>query len=537
MRKQAAPLIRGVQLDGWWMEQLALWPDPTLFPSGWESFIQNLSQAVAGQPSAFSSSTPLAPPPLLLYKAFFAEDYDLFAALQIQPQQSPQGCYYPAAADAERFFTALFQQGQALGMTAYETDFMSDHLLPTPGLAGSVDGLPLYLGGLDRAGAALAIPMQWCMPTAGIVLFAANLSAVTNLRASVDYACEGPLNFSTTWAPNYMTMIPSLLFWAADVAPSKDIFLTHSQQPGGAPSCGSTDFHAQPNVELDAILAVLSTGPVGIGDGAGYTNITLLNSTCAADGLILKPDKPITALDSVFVPASPGQPHGYVGFLPLTPEGDCSLQRPCSPVAGQSHSQLLVANLDAGVSSGSNQTATWHWFASVHVGAPFALTAVDVYPQLQPGALLWYREWRWSPCRSGVAVTAQPSCLRQLTVPVNATEPLFDLSSGPSRVDAEGAIAYQLYHVFPVLAGDWILLGELSKIVPVSSRRFTAVRVGGSGRSSGVGAENCLDVKLQATPSETVTLAAIDPSGVYRESPFLGSACNVGSEAWCSICA
>ena len=73
---------------------------------------------------------------LLLYKAFFSRDYDLF-----QPRgpyaavQSPTGAWYPSAADALPFFTEYFRQAQALGMRSYETDFMSDHLLPTPALS------------------------------------------------------------------------------------------------------------------------------------------------------------------------------------------------------------------------------------------------------------------------------------------------------------------------------------------------------------------------------------------------------------------
>ena len=51
-------------------------------------------------------------------------------------------------------FIEYFKQARALGMSAYETDFMSDHWLPTPALANNTAGLPRYLAGLAAAGAA-----------------------------------------------------------------------------------------------------------------------------------------------------------------------------------------------------------------------------------------------------------------------------------------------------------------------------------------------------------------------------------------------
>ena len=48
------------------------------------------------------------------------------------------------------------------------------------------------------------------------------------------------------------------------------------------------------------MVAAFSTGPVGLGDGPGYTNPTLALATCRADGTLLQPDKPLTALDETF---------------------------------------------------------------------------------------------------------------------------------------------------------------------------------------------------------------------------------------------
>jgi len=39
---------------------------------------------------------------------------------------------------------------------------------------------------------------------------------------------------------------------------------------------------------------------VGLGDGPGYTDAKVALATCCADGTLLQPDKPLTALDETF---------------------------------------------------------------------------------------------------------------------------------------------------------------------------------------------------------------------------------------------
>lgn len=41
-------------------------------------------------------------------------------------------------------------------------------------------------------------------------------------------------------------------------------------------------------MEALAAIAALSAGPVGFGDGLGFTNATLLNMTARADGVLLQ---------------------------------------------------------------------------------------------------------------------------------------------------------------------------------------------------------------------------------------------------------
>ena len=41
-------------------------------------------------------------------------------------------------------------------------------------------------------------------------------------------------------------------------------------------------------------------GPVGIGDGPGLTNASLIKRSCMSNGTLLQPSKPFTAVDAAF---------------------------------------------------------------------------------------------------------------------------------------------------------------------------------------------------------------------------------------------
>ena len=456
--------IGSLQLDGWWMDNPDVSPNPRYFPD-WAAFRRGLGSRG-----------------LLLYKSYFREDDRLFTD-RCKVQSSKAGWWYPCAQTALQVYTQLFTEGKALGMTAYETDFISDHMLATPGLQNTTVGLPLTFISMAEAGRRQHIPMQWCMPTAATVLFAVNLSAVSNARASPDYAVEGPeaATINATWSNTYEIGAAGLLFWAVGLPPSKDLTWTSPQQPDAPKSA-----LGHPNVELDTALAVLSTGPVGFGDGPGLTNVSLVNRTCRSDGVILKPSKTVTAIDSTFVP-SYTSPKPYLGFLPLTADGDCTAKRPCSPSVYQTHSDV----------SGH----IWHQLIAMHLG-PFRPTASDFYPALGSRPFV-VRESRWTSC-SNHSLAYAAGCV--LKADLGSLGPLPDISTGAHRLDSNGAVAWKLFTLSPMLANGWVLLGELDKFVPVSPMRFSAVSTHGA----------CLSFTAFVAEGEAIHVDAISPSGRYR---------------------
>lgn len=72
------------------------------------------------------------------------------------------------------------------------------------------------------------------------------------------------------------------------------------------------------NIELQAIVAVLTAGPVGISDGVGFVNASLARSFCRTDGALLIPSYSATPLDSMYGTNHPGtgelwQAHTAIG--------------------------------------------------------------------------------------------------------------------------------------------------------------------------------------------------------------------------------
>ena len=58
------------------------------------------------------------------------------------------------------------------------------------------------------------------------------------------------------------------------------------------------------HVFLQAMIATLSMGPVGIGDGPGMTNVTLVKQIARADARLIHPSYPATPIDVMYYPPS-----------------------------------------------------------------------------------------------------------------------------------------------------------------------------------------------------------------------------------------
>ena len=111
-----------------------------------------------------------------------------------------------------------------------------------------------------------------CMAVPMDLMQSLSLSQVSNGRASGDYA-----------GSNNWDIGPGSIFWSAlGLKPSKDNFWTWLNEPVETRNHPNGDDHN--STELHAIIAVLSTGPVGISDRSGYSNATLIMRLCDENG-------------------------------------------------------------------------------------------------------------------------------------------------------------------------------------------------------------------------------------------------------------
>jgi hypothetical protein len=112
----------------------------------------------------------------------------------------------------------------------------------------------------------------------------------THARTSHDY--KGGLFKSFFWVPFHEA---SLFAHAVGMWPFKDNFQTTSGQRA------TYMIVPENNPEDEALVAALSGGPVGPSDRIGFSNRDLIMKTCRVDGLLLKPDRPATPIDRMFL--------------------------------------------------------------------------------------------------------------------------------------------------------------------------------------------------------------------------------------------
>ena len=109
------------------------------------------------------------------------------------------------------------------------------------------------------------------------------------------------------------------------------------------------------------------------------SNVTLILSGIRKDGVILKPSKPLTAVDSTFVPRNHvSHSTGTIGFLPLTVEGECS-SAPCSPTLDQTHTEVSLLP-EYGTALGANNNVVVSYMLLSMRLASFVPPTDDLFP-------------------------------------------------------------------------------------------------------------------------------------------------------------
>ena len=156
---------------------------------------------------------------------------------------------------------------KSAGVTTYEQDWLSAQAQTTVDLVNP----DLFLGGMAAAMSQNSMTMQYCMPTTRHVMQSSKYSNLTTIRGAND-------RFNPDkWTP---FLYSSSLIGAVGAWPFADVLMSSETS--------------------NLLLATLSAGPVGVGDKIGALNSANVLHAVRQDGVIVKPDAPITPLDATF---------------------------------------------------------------------------------------------------------------------------------------------------------------------------------------------------------------------------------------------
>ncbi|KAI0565780.1 Ribonuclease kappa [Gracilaria domingensis] len=186
----------------------------------------------------------------------------------------------------DSLFRTWMSDAKRWGACAYEQDWMVEVWLGVRGLRAGAGRIFEWQKQLNDAAKGEGLHLIWCMSTPADMMTASNMEQVISIRSCDDYRyAEDP---SILWRWHLVT---SKMISALGFCPFKDVFMTHKN------TSGKVDIDGDPNAELEACLAVMSAGPVGIGDRLGRTDRNIVSKCCRPDGLLIKPDLPITAME------------------------------------------------------------------------------------------------------------------------------------------------------------------------------------------------------------------------------------------------
>eukprot|EP00051_Salpingoeca_urceolata_P023417 m.397174 g.397174 ORF g.397174 m.397174 type:complete len:909 (+) comp20104_c10_seq16:1837-4563(+) len=450
--------VRYLQLDPYWFDH-AWFPKPKLFPKG----LDDLRHQVGV--------------PLLLYSYFWdihtAAAYNDTYKFWYGYENNGRPLVVVAPSDSYRFYNDIIKQYSSV-IGGFEVDFLDFNYLLTPGFLSSTSNFDVWAAGMAHAASANNVSVQYCMDLPAIVLNSLTLPAVTNARASED-------NFPTNehrWKIAYTSMF----YWPLRVQSFMDVVWSTANQPGNP-------YHvSRKNVELQMIIATLSAGPVGIGDGVGLTNATLVTHVCRTDGLLLQADKAATPLDAMY----------------SMPPSDTQLW--------QAHTRLVVDSSDA------NQALLSPVFYTVLgvdlLDGGMALAVPDLYPAAAAATQAVFAVAALSSFVPGNSQCAagQPAagCVRVLK-PGSAVT--LQTGQTPRPGDSHTHDVFYVSPMWPTPCGDVALLGEDGKFVRVSRNRILSVHVAGCH----------VNFTLTGDPGEAATLTLIANGTIAKVHASIGA--------------
>jgi len=189
------------------------------------------------------------------------------------------------------FWSWLMHHAKESGIVVYEQDWMKNQIDSIPYLREKSDAIEKWLKNMAIAAKKNEINIFYCMETPGITLYSIKHPNITITRCSGDYNHRWPLTYRYVHSTQ-----TNILLHAVGLVSHPDVFRSRSIEDVKLRPFG------EKHPKFKCLYQNLNAGPVCPGDKKENVNWSLLKKTCKNDGLLLKPDKPLTANDLMFKP-------------------------------------------------------------------------------------------------------------------------------------------------------------------------------------------------------------------------------------------
>ena len=419
------------------------------------------------------------------------------------------------------FYSMIRDRFLTFNGTSYETDNTASFTGGWGQSRESVDSASRYWAGFATPWCEAGIPVQTCESTAGDLLETLRYGCVTSQRDTIDDVPGShggnPLVpgggsepfFLHRWRVGHDRLLMAALAQRPFFDNVWSVMWQNASTWAGNPEV---------YVELAWIIAVFTSGAVGFGDFPGDSNRTLIMTACRTDGILLTASLPSYYVDAVYLP---------IGTVTgLNPTIGRIYQAPSfladSPASAAAAASLAATRGNYDLSYFSTTvpaSAPFLTLLSIDINASVSISPGMLTPDLSPtavssragvaGMVNWYVALPWA---RGFDVTAAecadgaPST--PCTVIFSPDQPLAVFTGAPQLNSTHD---FELWSLAPVYANGFALLGELNKVIRVSTSRLPWVTPTGQGQ---IPPE--LSFGVIGEPGESVSIAVLAPAGLIR---------------------
>ena len=203
----------------------------------------------------------------------------------------------------DNFWNDFFKNENYWGLKLYEQDWMCDSYWNTAQLKKDVLLGDRWLSAMNSGAKKNSVFIQYCMSLPRIMMASINHDMVSQIRVSEDYLPGFTVNYDVDNTGQWDIGYTGLVAWALNLSPSKDTFWSTKYQDGQTlynsdtieDSDGTPPHEPWPLRQL--MMSLYSTGLVAPSDKIGHENTKMLKMAIRKDGILLKPDVPISLTD------------------------------------------------------------------------------------------------------------------------------------------------------------------------------------------------------------------------------------------------